>query len=159
MRKINIIFILCLIISISLPTIASVRSVWRIHGGGMTDRNANIGPIWGIIGGNYDIILKDTFIISPELFFIIPDYHFKNIYITPGITADFKINDLFVGGGFVKMIPLRETDQDLLLDDNFMLKLNTGIRSERFILSVFGLMHFNHLFEDMHIGITLGITI
>jgi|GEM_PF-2577020 len=159
MKRLKIMLVLVLMVILTLPALATVRTVWRIHGGGMTDRDFNLAPIWGVIGGNFDIVLKDTFIISPEFFFIVPDYNFKNIYLSPGVTADVKINDFFVGGGFVKMLPIRETDLDLLLKDDFMLKLNAGIRSERFIFSVFALMHLDNLFNDMHVGITLGITI
>jgi hypothetical protein len=159
MKRVKIIVLLVLLVVVVLPAPSATRTVWRIHGGGMTDRDLNLAPIWGIIGGNFDIILADTFIISPEFFFIVPDYKLKNIYLTPGLTADIKLKDIFLGGGFIKMLPIRESDPDLLLRDDFMLKLNGGIRSERFIMSVFALMHLDDLFNDMHIGVTLGITI
>lgn len=159
MKNVKILIMLVLMVIMVLPTLGTVRTVWRIHGGGMTDRDFNLAPIWGVIGGNFDIVIGETLIVSPEFFFIFPDYRVKNVYLSPGLTGDILIHDFFVGGGFVKMLPIRESDPDLLLRDDFMLKLNGGIRSERFILSVFALMHLDNLFDDMHVGVTLGITI
>lgn len=139
---------------------STVRTEIRIHGGGMTDDSLKINYVWGVIGSNYDFIFNEILILSPEFFFIVPDFSFRNIYLTPGITINVKIDDLFAGGGIVKLFPTAgPQEESLIKTDNIKLKLNLGIRSPRIIFTIFGLMEFNGIFKNMDVGFTLGITI
>jgi hypothetical protein len=159
MKNIKTVLVICLtLISFSL-IMGDVRTDVNIQGGGITSDSLTFGRVWGTFGTNFDIVFSDLFFISPELYIIVIDWGFKNVYLTPGLTANIKFKDLFIGAGFVKMISLRETDiENLVPTDNMKLKLAAGIRSPRFVLTIFGLMDTSSIFKNMDIGFTMGFT-
>lgn len=125
---------------------------FTVQGGGIFSDSFNFKYIYGTFGLSYDVFFNEMLFISPDLYLVVPDFHFDRLLIAPGVMANLKFNNFFFGIGATKWLSV--TSNGATHPAYF--KIQAGFRSDRLVITGFAVMLFDNLFKDMNIGITFG---
>jgi len=156
MRKIIVSVVVVLIGIAAVPQNAQALGATNFYfrTGLMTGSGPDIPPLFWTVGGAFDFNLGPLFTVGPECDIVVYRFTLDPIWIAPAVMANIRIDNVYFGVGAAKFILIGSGDT---LTDKAMLKLNAGIKSDTFKLQIYALSPFNHIFEDMIIGLTLGI--
>lgn len=147
-------------ILIILAVIAAVPSNARgdafnfyLRSGLVTDDSFSFSPLLWTIGANFDLNLGSMLFLSPDCDIIVYKFNFSPLWLTPAVTLNLNLSGLYAGAGVAKFVVL---GSGYTLSSDFLVKFNAGFRAETFKLQVYTLSSFDHIFDDMIFGFTLG---
>lgn len=132
-----------------------------LSGGVQTDTNLSFDPFFWTAGANMDFSFALLpFTLSPECYIIVHNFDFDAFTLAPGVMANLKLANLFVGAGLTKWFLVGTEAADTPPSD-FMLKLNAGLKGPGVKLTVFAVTAFDNLFKTdyMWIGATVSFKI
>jgi hypothetical protein len=105
-------------------------------------------------GAQLDFHIGSLFMISPECDVIIYRFNFDPVTLAPGIIANIKLSNLFLGAGVTKWFIMGDPVGPIL--DELAFKANVGIRTSNLKISLYAVTYFDQFFESTIIGITMG---
>ncbi len=105
-------------------------------------------------GGQLDMHIGDTFMITPEVDFI---YDFsETIFFAPSLSLSIKLDGLlFAGTGITKWFYKGPTEEEEIVSSEFGLKTSFGIMSSFFKLSFYLTNFFDSFTDHLFVGVNL----
>ncbi|MCX6557517.1 MAG: SH3 domain-containing protein [Candidatus Aminicenantes bacterium] len=132
---------------------ASTSMHFGINFGAQTDENFNFDPFLWTAGVELDIQFGNFLMLSPEAILVGSGFEFKEFILYPAAILNLTVSSFFVGGGVAKGFFIGSGASG---STDFLLKLNAGLCAPGVKLTVYALMAFDNLFNDMALGATLG---
>ena len=126
--------------------------VLSFNSGVYTDDSFKFKPFYWTAGLNMDIHFANFLMLSPECYFIVHNFKFRQSWIAPAALLNLKFNTFFIGAGFTKQFYLGEGGGST----DFLLKMNSGFREHGWRLVAFLITGFNEYFDYNEVGLTLG---
>ena len=105
-------------------------------------------------GAQLDFHIGSFFMLSPECDIIVYRFDFDPVLLAPGLMANFKLSNLFIGAG-VSYWGLIGTGVGAF-EGEPLLKTNVGIRTSNLKITLYAITTFENAFDDVAIGLTLG---
>ena len=157
MKKIPIV-VMILFVAFSLPTQSlnaqDIGMNFYINFGVVTDDSFKFDYWLWSGGAQLDIHIGSFFMITPECDIIIYRFEFDPVILAPGVLANFKLSNFFIGAGVAYWGVIGTGVGPF--EGEALLKTNVGLRTSNLKITLYAITTFDNVFEDMAIGITLG---
>jgi hypothetical protein len=148
---------LFILIAIACAGLAPAQNIdVSANAGILTRGDFQFDPL--VLSGNvtFDVSIGRLILVSPECtLYADSKFTTDSLILAPGGTVNFTAGQLFLGGGIIKEIRLKSSDDSIPLE----LKLQAGVRASRFRLSAYLLTFFEEMFNDISFGFTIGIAL
>jgi hypothetical protein len=132
----------------------------NLRAGIVMDKSFSLKPLYWTMGVDFDFRVVRALYLNPEIYMIVPDFDFDSISVAPGIMLNYILpnNDIWFGGGITKWEWWRLGPEVAASPSSGVaLKLNVSIISAPLTLTVFVVTPFNNIFNDITLGLLLGI--
>ena len=120
----------------------------------LTDKNFSFSPLLWMLGVNLDFNLGPALFVAGEADVIVHKFTFNPVWVTPAVTLNLRMSNVFIGAGVAKMII---GGSGYTLTSDMLLKFNAGLKTESLKLQVFAYTTFEDILgADTWVGLTMG---
>ena len=123
-----------------------------INFGVQTDDGFSFDPFLWTVGAELDFPFGKYLMLSPEVMLVGSGFAFKEFILYPAVLLNFTARSFYAGGGVAKGFLIGSVSGS----GDFVLKLNAGLVARNIKLTVYALMAFDSLFQNMALGASLG---
>jgi len=157
MKKLAIGCTLFLMVLILVPQQSPAQDVgmnFYINFGVITDDSFSFNDWLWSGGAQLDLHIGPLFMLSPECDVIIYRFEFDPVILAPGVIANIKLSNFFLGAGLTKWFLIGSSVPTF--ESDFALKANIGLRTSNLKFTLYGISYFDGFLDYLIIGLTLG---